>query len=371
MKKTLAALAVLGAFAGTSLAADVTLYGVIDTGLNWTQSKDAKTGDKKDTFEMKSGQNSGPRFGLKGTEQLGNGLVVGFNLENSFNSDDGALGQGGRLFGREAIVYVRGGFGEVAFGRTGSLDAGTGSYNLIGTKATPMGLGWADTGKESYIFCEGARYDNTVTYKSPTFAGVTLYAQASLKEDTVTKATTELEDGSVVTTTALKDAGDEGSSKANRYYAVGAMAKAGALNGGLVVSMQDYSRTTIGSNGDDGVAATAYVNYDFGMIKPMFAAQYFDQGDVAGAQKGYGVVAGFTAPVAGGKAYLTAGYRDAELVANSDVKVERVMVGAAYEYPLSKRTFVYTAVGYNQEDRDDKAHKATITQAMAGLVHKF
>lgn len=33
MKKTLAAAAVLGAFAGSALAADVTLYGVVDLGL--------------------------------------------------------------------------------------------------------------------------------------------------------------------------------------------------------------------------------------------------------------------------------------------------------------------------------------------------
>ena len=38
MKKTLAAAAVLGAFAGSALAADVTLYGVVDLGLQYTHS---------------------------------------------------------------------------------------------------------------------------------------------------------------------------------------------------------------------------------------------------------------------------------------------------------------------------------------------
>lgn len=36
MKKTVAAVAVLGAFAGSALAADVTLYGVVDAGLVYT-----------------------------------------------------------------------------------------------------------------------------------------------------------------------------------------------------------------------------------------------------------------------------------------------------------------------------------------------
>ena len=39
MKKTLAALAVLGAFAGSAMAADVTLYGALDTGFEYFHHK--------------------------------------------------------------------------------------------------------------------------------------------------------------------------------------------------------------------------------------------------------------------------------------------------------------------------------------------
>ena len=64
MKKSLAALAVLGAFAGSAFAADVTLYGLVDYGFNY-QHVDADTGaDAQDSFRMMSGQNSGSRFGL-------------------------------------------------------------------------------------------------------------------------------------------------------------------------------------------------------------------------------------------------------------------------------------------------------------------
>lgn len=81
-KKTLAAVAVLGAFAGSALAADVQLYGLVDLGMNWTHTEDAD-GVKTDKFALSSGQNSGSRFGLKGTEDLGNGYTVGFVLENA------------------------------------------------------------------------------------------------------------------------------------------------------------------------------------------------------------------------------------------------------------------------------------------------
>ena len=90
MKKTLAAMAVLSAFAGSAFAADVTVYGVVDLGLNYQHQK-VGDADATDKLTQYSGQNSGSRFGLKGTEDLGNGYKVGFNLENSFKADDGAF----------------------------------------------------------------------------------------------------------------------------------------------------------------------------------------------------------------------------------------------------------------------------------------
>lgn len=65
MKKTLASLAVLGAFAGSAVAADVTLYGLVDYGFGYQHTDGDTTADANDSFQMKSGQNSGSRFGLK------------------------------------------------------------------------------------------------------------------------------------------------------------------------------------------------------------------------------------------------------------------------------------------------------------------
>lgn len=84
MKKTLVAVSVLGAFAGSALAADVQLYGILDTGVGYSHiDMDTSSVDDVDSFEMKSGVGSGSRWGLKGTEDLGNGLTVGFILENA------------------------------------------------------------------------------------------------------------------------------------------------------------------------------------------------------------------------------------------------------------------------------------------------
>ena len=120
MKKTLAAVAVLGAFAGSALAADVQLYGLVDTGFQYLSADVDRNGfDSENKFSMESGMQSGSRFGIKGTEDLGNGLTVGFILENQFKSDSGALENEDSFFHREASLFLQGGFGKVAFGRMG------------------------------------------------------------------------------------------------------------------------------------------------------------------------------------------------------------------------------------------------------------
>ena len=414
MKKTLAAVAVLGAFAGTALAADVTLYGKIDGGLNYQHvskdAQDAKTGhvssSNSDSFEARSGQNSGSRFGLKGTEQIADGLTVGFQLENGFDSDTGKLGQGDRIFGREARVYVTTDFGEIAFGRMGGLDAGMGSYDLVGD-ASVFGTGWGDMTGAMGLFFKGKsnRYDNMITYKSPEFAGLTLIAQASLMRDS-------------------KADGEEGTHLADRYYAIGLGADYGALTGALTFSMQDYAGFADRyysdvdtanrevnkdvANDSDGYTVTAFGAYDFGVTKVSLGAQYFDNvaqtrgslqptvaefedgglepayeyGKIDFGVTGYGVMLGAITPIGSGSLYTSIGYADYEAsdlpTASKDDKADYKVygVGVGYQYPLSKRTYVYTAASYTHQTSN--AGKATskdldtdTTEVMAGLVHSF
>ena len=364
-KKSLAAVAVLGAFAGSALAADVQLYGLVDLGLNWTQVDNGKT--TTDSFGMGSGQNSGSRFGLKGTEDLGNGYKVGFNLENSFKADDGAFDKGSRLFHRESILFVQTPYGELSAGRTGGLDSGVGRYGQMGSGATAMSTGWDNIAKTSKVFLGlGDRMDNTLTYQSPKFAGVTLLAQASLKKSNVN------EEGDAIKT-------EEGSSDADRYYALGVTYGAGALNAGLVYSQTDWNRTELKgqTNDDNQTVVSAFANYDFGMVKPMVAVQYFDGGkdvDVDTAlNKGYGFVVGGTAPLVGGTLKVQLGWNDYEDVKTGATEGNNIITGVGYEYPLSKRTFVYTAAGYTQ-GKTEKAGVETKTktsEVMLGMVHKF
>ena len=74
MKKI--AIAVAAAMtAATASAADFTLYGIVDTGLGYT-NLDTLEDPTVNRFEMINGYNCGSRFGFKGTEDLGNGYSV-------------------------------------------------------------------------------------------------------------------------------------------------------------------------------------------------------------------------------------------------------------------------------------------------------
>ena len=399
MKKTLAAIAVLGAFAGTALAADVTLYGKVDLGLQYVNSNSDQITEegvvnvKSDKMAVKSGSNSGSRWGIKGTEQISEGLTVGFQLEGGFTADDGMQAQNKGIFSRESRLYVQTDFGELAFGRMGGLESGAGSYDII-SKGFAMSTGWGDSiGKTSNIFLgQSDRFDNMITYKSPTFAGVTVYAQASLQKTSNTKEV-------------------EGSSDTDRYYALGATGNWGALSSALTFSTTDYSRTWVNDVENNGAGTkaegredmskvvTGYVAYDFGMVKPMLSAQYFD--DVKGvtwdmsegvkdtlaslgnfSKKGYGVMLGASAPLAGGTAYAMVGYNDFESTeeynGGNKLEFDTINFGVGYQYPLSKRTYVYTAAGYTKLSGEWKSEAGEkfdadtkTTEVVAGIVHNF
>src|SRR5436190_12500270 len=90
MKKSLLALAVLGAFAGVASAqSSVTLYGTLDVAGRYVQAD----GQHHRYSEATDGINSS-QLGLRGVEDLGGGLRAGFTLISSIGADVGNIGSG-------------------------------------------------------------------------------------------------------------------------------------------------------------------------------------------------------------------------------------------------------------------------------------
>ncbi len=370
MKKTLIAVAALSAMAASAMAANVTLSGVVDFGLNYSHVK-VTDKDATNSFTAKSGQNSGSRFMFKGSEELGNGFEVGFQLENGFNSDDGTLSSANRIFHRESRLYAKTPFGTLHFGRFGGLDAGTGSLSIFGgSDLAAFGTNWADTvGKTTNILVGlSSRYDNSIAYQSPTFAGFTLYLDHSFKNDS--NVLSGAEKG-----TSTVDAGSEGRPSCNQYNAAGLKYVNGAFNAAFVYSQQNYA--TAGYEPDNSQAYSLGAAYDFGVCKLMAEAQYFDMGKLgtektSSLQKGWGGVLSVTAPVAGGTVYGQFGYKDAEKVSDSAYDYKVWNVAAGYAYSFSKRTKAYVAASYTEDKKgDETTTKTKTTEVVAGLVHTF
>ena len=389
MKKTLAAVAVLGAFAGSAFAADVTLYGRIDGGFQYNQNSIDVNGTEvvdDSSFKMGSGQSTGSRFGLKGTEELSEGLKAGFVLEHGFNFDNGGFGDTTRMFNREAsLQLISDDFGTLALGRMGSIKSDAGTFGFYAGAVNPFGTGWSNIpGVGASVFSgHDSRWDNMITYKSPTFAGTTVYAQYSMGGN---------------------DA-DEMTHRANRYAALGVNFVAGNLNLAAVVDWTDeaYEKAfvTTGEERDDQYTVNVGGSYNFGVAKTYLAATYFKNandmagvidvmddaagaltdgawtesfGDYADAFKGYGVALGADVPAFGGNFLVSLAYTDGE-EENWDADATAYSGAIAYTYPLSKRTNLYAAGVYN--NREVKAGWADAKveqdqyQAFFGMVHKF
>ena len=364
---------------GTAQAAQVELYGIIDTGLSYQHvDTDQANKDATDQFQMKSSQSTPNRWGMRGSEDLGNGLKVGFMLEGQFGSDDGTM-TGQRLFNRTAQLSLASSYGTVVVGRSGALRSGFGTTGIWGPKVAPFSNSWGEyiTGTK-YIMPGGFKaVDNAITYQSPVFSGVQLHAQYSFKINNV-------EDKE----------GVEGKSSSDRQWALGATYTGGPVHVAFVLDSVLYGNDFIANQDeyDDSLAASLAGTYDFGFMKLYASGMYFKgmknsefQGhgsldDIAkdASYKGYSLQLGADVPAFGGTAKVNFGWMDGETdqkavnYAGKSDDIDRFSAALGYVYPLSKRTSVYGGLGYVMdssnkfENSDPSAY-----EAVCGIVHRF
>ena len=365
-----AALAAAG-FAGQAAAADVSVYGLVDLGLNY-QRVDNGT-DASSTFQMMSGQNAMSRVGLKGGEDLGNGYKLGFVLENGFDADTGNM-KFNRLFAREAQVNLTGPFGQIKAGRLVSFLSGYNTTGLFGPKVSAFSTMWVGVpGHKSVMTGAFAPYDNMVVYHSPEVAGMKVHGAYSFGTD------------------GTKTGVEEGSDEVDRVASLAFTYERGPAYFTVIWDKTFYGTKQNTANFEDEQHISVGGNYNFGFAKLFAAAQWFDgvrtlgetelagKGkllkttdgiEALGGMKGYGVNLSALIPVSGARIKLNTGYMNAENADDSDRDLERWTLSAGCEYPLSKRTFVYAGVGYmadhlaGEEDADRLGFAS-------GMVHQF
>ncbi len=175
MKKLLV-LSALTLAISSSFAADVMIYGSIDTGIQVVHNKNGDT-----DISMEPGQSWGSRWGIYATEDLGNGYSVIANLQSGIATDTGETlynSDRDRLFSRESSLSVKTPYGTVGMGRFGTLSGSVGTYSMWAGWADPFGTAYLDAGIQATMYGFG-RADNSIVYQTPVFKGWQLGAMYS------------------------------------------------------------------------------------------------------------------------------------------------------------------------------------------------
>lgn len=308
MKKSLLALAVLGAFAGAASAqSSVTLYGKLDLGF----AKEAGKADK----QVRDGSSS--RLGFRGVEDLGGGLKAMFQIEHRFNPDTGTVTNTAFWDGL-STVGLGGSFGTVNLGRQY-----TAAFSLATDVIDPFG-GYTVAGLRGESLTKSVarlRTDNSVRYDGA-FGGLKVAADIA-----------ETPAGGV-----------------DRPYSVAAQYAAGPF---MVAASYD---NPTGANDN---LATLGGSYTFGPAKVSLG---IGRGDNNSNVRVKQALAGVTVSV-GAAGQVLAGYAQEE-VGTADA-TKKVSLG--YRHNLSKRTQLYTDV----TRVNDLLSKTEKTGYDFGVIHTF
>ena len=341
MKKSLIALAALAAVGAASAQSSVTLYGVVDAGYSWARDTRIFFGTKNERTRtgFTSGNLSGSRWGLKGQEDLGNGLAAVFNVEAGFDSINGDFTDG---FNRRSVVGLKGAFGQVLVGRDDTPIHGlaSGKYQAIDSFSYDNLGGYYVPGPALYT----DRY-NGIHYTGE-FSGVSVKAFAGYDE-----YKREV-NGVLVPGSKVKGHGVG----LGLGYASGAFSIDGAV--------QHFDQGLLGGNKNTEFAVAA--SYDFGPAKLM--GHYIGnkiQDFPTFQQFGLGVTAPFGAATLGAQYAYNRG-KDG----TGGPKVDGSDFGVIANYALSKRTDLYARAMRSNSWKvlNEKYYSDSVT---VGIRHSF
>lgn len=294
MKKPLLLLASLSAAAGAASAqTSLTIYGIVDAGLVYERG-----GMAGNVPKLTSGVQSGSRLGFKGREELGSGLTAKFVLESGFGIDNGMLGQGGLLFGRQAYAGLGGRWGDVAFGRQYS------PHYLLLDEIDPFGTGLA--GNATNLMSTVTRMNNTIKFSTPAWSDLTGEIAYGFGEV-------------------------PGSSAANRQIG----ASVGFLRGPLVLKLAHH-RTEDAVGSDRARSTLLAGRFDFGRAIASLGVG-LNRGSGTTDTRDY--MLGVTVPVGAGALLASYIRKDDRSVINADAS----QWALGYSHSLSRRTNVYTS----------------------------
>jgi predicted porin len=329
MKKSLLALAVLGAFASAASAqSSVTMYGRVDLS--------AVKYSGQETKQLANG--SGNRLGVRGVEDLGGGLSAIFNIEHRFNADTGAVNDPNRFWFARSIVGLQGNWGSVTLGREYTVPFSYsqnawdpwGHDTVVSQTATlANGAALGGTIGVTRLGIATARNDSAITYKY-SMSGFSVGAQIAEGTDTLVNVP-------------------------NRPWNIGGRYQAGPID--VAVGYE--------STGAENVAKAKILSvdgsYNFGVVK---VGAWFAKGNTADDVDRRSFAGYVTAPLGAGELRALVGRVQEDSA--DDWDTVNTIGGIGYHYSLSKRTTVY--VDYV---RNTGAYLVSKNGYDFGLKHNF
>ena len=345
MKKSLLALAVLGAFAGVASAqSSVTLFGTIDLNARYVDNSGAGT-----RYSMGQDGINSSQLGFRGVEDLGGGLKASFVLLAGVNADTGTTNA--KFFNRKATIGLSGGFGEVRLGRDYTPTFWNYTiFDAFGTNGVGSSVNMIPAVVAQSTF---VRADNSIGYFLPAGIGG-LYGQFMA-------AAGEGGNGVAANGTQRGSTGNVGSC-AVRPTTVGATcatsvnANSGQYLGGRLGWAAgpfdiagSYAQAGVDSLNDDAKSWSVGGSWNFGIAKLM---GYYGETKLQTAKAS---VYSISTVVPLGAGEIHAGYSSGELsTANSTSN----QIAVGYVYNLSKRTALYTTASFLDNDSGRNASVA-------------
>lgn len=329
MKLQALAAAALLALAGTASAQSVTIFGLLDLGVQKSNAGTATWRDGPTTKAWELRESKGSRLGFRGNEDLGGGLSAQFFIEHRFTPDTGAA-NATFWAGASYVQLTSKELGAVYLGRDYT------PYRNVAVRLDPFGQdGVGKFDGRVYAYYGGSRTPNTLGYRSPRIAGFSGQVAVSL---------------------------GEGSATAARETGFNLTYGSGPLYVGFAYSQQDKGAAGTATRSGDGSSLMMLgASYNLGFITPMWTYTRTETGR-NGALKNDFVLIGATAKVGPGTAKV--GYGRFDPSGGNNIQ-QKFAVG--YDYPLSKRTRLYADYGTSRQ----KGNFSTYNAYALGLQHSF
>jgi len=325
MKKSLLAVAVLGAFAGAASAqSSLTLFGTVDVSVERATTK-LGNGTSTTDYQLRNNRRGTSGLYVRGVEDLGGGTAAIFLWEGDFDATQQATNHAAGAGGGEVYVGLRGGFGSIKMGspNTPTLSSQA-SRQPFGTK---LGSGFSG----NVLGTLQVRQNSAIRYDTPNMGGLT----------------------------ASIDVAASNNNAQGRVYDLGLNYAAGPVNVWATYYKADIPNDKL---------LTLTGSYTFGPATLMVGYHKETADGSANSQnnKGYNF-----AGIYGVSDSLRILANYAKLDDTSTNNLDKTIFAVGPDYALSKRSFVYARYVREKNSNVAATAAASVNSLLVGMQHNF